>query len=76
MKSRFNSMNLLFLDEIFSSVDGDGVYCILGALRNICDQLGLNTFVINHAQMPTAIFDYCIKISKKSNFSEMEIEKV
>jgi DNA repair exonuclease SbcCD ATPase subunit len=76
MKIRFSTINLLFLDEIFSSIDPDGVYTILTTLRKICDQLGLNVFVINHAPMPTEIFDYRIDIQKKSNFSELSIEKV
>ena len=76
MKIRFSSINLLFLDEIFSSVDPDGVYTILNTLRKICDELGLNVFVINHAPMPTEIFDYKIEIQKRNNFSDLLVEKV
>ena len=76
MKIRFSSINLLFLDEIFSSVDPDGVYTILNTLRKICDDLGLNVFVINHAPMPTEIFDYKIEIQKRNNFSDLLVEKV
>jgi DNA repair exonuclease SbcCD ATPase subunit len=76
MKIRFSSINLLFLDEIFSSVDPDGVYTILNTLRKICDDLGLNVFVINHAPMPTEIFDYKVEIQKRNNFSDLIIEKV
>ena len=76
MKIRFSSINLLFLDEIFSSIDPDGVYTILNTLRKICDELGLNVFVINHAPMPTEIFNYKIEIQKKNRFSDLKIEKV
>jgi DNA repair exonuclease SbcCD ATPase subunit len=76
MKIRFSSINLLFLDEIFSSVDPDGVYTILNTLRKICDDLGLNVFVINHAPMPTEIFDYKMEIQKRNNFSDLLVEKV
>lgn len=76
MKIRFSSINLLFLDEIFSSIDPDGVYTILTTLRKICDDLGLNVFVINHAPMPTEIFDYRVDIHKRNNFSDLQIEKV
>lgn len=76
MKIRFSSINLLFLDEIFSSVDPDGVYTILNTLRKVCDDHGLNVFVINHAPMPTEIFDYKIEIQKRNNFSDLLIEKV
>ena len=40
MKIRFSSVNILFLDEIFSSVDPDGVHSILNTLRKLSDDLG------------------------------------
>lgn len=76
MKIRFSSVNILFLDEIFSSVDPDGVHSILTTLRKLSDDLGMNIFVINHAPMPTEIFDYKAEISKKNNFSDVGFEKI
>lgn len=76
MKIRFSSVNILFLDEIFSSVDPDGVHTILNTLRKLSDDLHINIFVINHAPMPTEIFDYKIEISKKNNFSDISFEKL
>ena len=76
MKIRFSSVNILFLDEIFSSVDPDGVHSILTTLRKLSDELKMNIFVINHAPMPTEIFDYKIEISKKNNFSDILFEKL
>lgn len=76
MKIRFSSVNILFLDEIFSSVDPDGVHTILNTLRKLSDELHINIFVINHAPMPTEIFDYKIEISKKNNFSDISFEKL
>jgi len=76
MKIRFSSVNILFLDEIFSSVDPDGVHTILNTLRKLSDDLNMNIFVINHAPMPTEIFDYKIEISKKNNFSDILFDKL
>lgn len=76
MKIRFSSVNILFLDEIFSSVDPDGVHTILSTLRKLCDDLKMNIFVINHAPMPTEIFDYKIEITKDNNFSDIKFEKL
>ena len=76
MKIRFSSVNILFLDEIFSSVDPDGVHTILRTLRKLSDDLQMNIFVINHAPMPTEIFDYKIEISKKNNFSDLTFEMI
>jgi DNA repair exonuclease SbcCD ATPase subunit len=75
MKMKFSSINLLFLDELFSSVDPEGVHSILSVLKTITDELGLNIFVINHAPMPHEIFDWKLEISKKNNFSSILIEK-
>lgn len=76
MKLKFSSINLLFLDELFSSVDPEGVHSILGILKTIASDLGLNIFVINHAPMPHEIFDWKLEITKKNNFSSLALEKI
>ena len=76
MKMKFNSINLLFLDELFSSVDPDGVHSILSILKSISSDLGLNIFVINHAPMPHEIFDFKLDIVKKNNFSSISLEAI
>jgi DNA repair exonuclease SbcCD ATPase subunit len=76
MKIRFSSVNILFLDEIFSSVDPDGVHSILNTLKKLSSDLKMNIFVINHAPMPTEIFDYKTEISKNNNFSDLLFEKI
>lgn len=75
MKIRFPGMNFLFLDEIFSSLDPDSIHCILKILKKNTRELGLNTFVIAHNQLPTEIFDYKIEIEKNNNFSNLTLEK-
>ena len=75
MKMKFSSINLLFLDELFSSVDPDGVHSILRILREVCKELGLNIFVINHAPMPHEIFDWKLEVAKANNFSWISIDK-
>lgn len=75
MKMKFSNINLLFLDELFSSVDPDGVYSIVSILKDLTKELGLNIFVINHAPMPHEIFDWKLEISKTNNFSTTSLEK-
>ena len=75
MKMKFSSINILFLDELFSSVDPDGIHSILKILRKITRDLGLNIFVINHAPMPHEIFDWKLEVSKTNNFSSISMEK-
>jgi DNA repair exonuclease SbcCD ATPase subunit len=76
MKLKFSSINLLFLDELFSSVDPDGVYSILSILKSTSSDLGLNIFVINHAPMPHEIFDWKLEVTKNNNFSSLALEKI
>jgi len=75
MKMKFSTINLLFLDELFSSVDPDGIHAILKILKKITRDLGLNIFVINHAPMPHEIFDWKIEVSKTNNFSNIQLDK-
>lgn len=75
MKLKFSSINLLFLDELFSSVDPDGIYSILKILQRTTRELGLNIFVINHAPMPHEIFDWKLEVRKMNNFSAITIDR-
>jgi len=76
MKMKFSGVNLIFLDEIFSSIDSDGIYHILKVLHKTCRELNLNIFVINHSQLPTEIFDYRMEITKNNGFSNVKMEKI
>lgn len=76
IKVRFPTLNVLFLDEIFSSVDSDGVYHILGILHETIKEAKMNAFVINHTVLPSELFDKKIEITKVSGFSEVSIELI
>lgn len=76
LKIKFHGINLIFLDEIFSSIDSDGVYHVLKILSNMSKELNLNIFVINHSQLPTELFDYRVDIEKNSGFSSFEISPI
>lgn len=76
MKTKFAGLNLIYLDEIFSSIDSDGIHHILKVLHKTCRELNLNIFVINHSQLPTEIFDFRAEITKNNGFSNLTIEKI
>lgn len=76
LKLRFPQLNLLFLDELLSSVDQDGVYNILKILAQVIKENKINTFVINHSVLPHEIFDKKISIFKDNGFSKFEIETI
>jgi DNA repair exonuclease SbcCD ATPase subunit len=75
MKLKFSTINLLFLDELFSSVDPEGVHAILKILKKNTREMGLNIFVINHAPMPHEIFDWKLEVTKSQNFSSITIDQ-
>jgi DNA repair exonuclease SbcCD ATPase subunit len=75
MKLKFSTINLLFLDELFSSVDPEGVHSILRILNKNTREMGLNIFVINHAPMPHEIFDWKLEVTKSQNFSSIAIDQ-
>ena len=76
MKMKYPYTNMIFLDEIFSSIDGDGQYHILKILREIVKDYKMNIFVISHYPLSYTEFDYKIDIIKNNGFSTFEIEKV
>ena len=76
LKLRFPQLNLLFLDELLSSVDADGVHNILKILSNVIKENNINTFVINHSVLPHEIFDKKLQIYRENGFSKIEIERI
>jgi len=76
LKLRFPELNLLFLDELLSSVDADGVHNILKILSQVIKDSKINTFVINHTSLPRELFDKEIQIYRENGFSKFSIEKV
>lgn len=74
MKMKFNNINILFLDELFSSVDPNGVYSILEILKDISAEMGLNIFVISPITMQHEMFDVKLEIKKVNNFSTIDTD--
>lgn len=76
VKMKFPMLNILFLDEVFSSVDTNNVYHMVKSLGKITRELKLNTVVVNHSSLPHEEFDYILRTSKNNGFSAIELEKV
>lgn len=76
MKMRFPELNILFLDEVFSSVDQGNIYHVIRILGKITRDMRLNTIVVNHAQLPHEEFDYILRTKKANGFSSIELEPV
>lgn len=76
MKMKFPGLNIIFLDELFSSIDANGIIQILEVVRETTKELNMNSFVVNHSPLPTEIFDYTVTVKKEKNYSQMQVEKV
>jgi DNA repair exonuclease SbcCD ATPase subunit len=76
LKIRYPSINLLFLDEIFSSIDGSGIHEIIGILKDTIQDTKLNTWVINHSELPVNLFDIKAEAYKEGGFSKLELETI
>jgi len=70
-------INVLFLDEIFSSIDMEGIENILHLLKDFADSYNINIFVVHHAMMNEEMFDRVIRINKDifSTIEEVVIQK-
>lgn len=68
-------INILFLDEIFASIDYIGVEDILRLLKSFASEYNINIFVVHHALMNEEIFDRIIRVNKEvfSSIEEVEI---
>lgn len=73
IKMKNHQVNVLFLDEIFSSLDKDSIYKTIEILKEFSKEHGLSIFVISHDPLPEELFNKKISIEKKNFFSEMTI---
>jgi DNA repair exonuclease SbcCD ATPase subunit len=68
-------INLLFLDEVFSSIDIDGIYSILKMLRKFANDYNINIFLVHHAMLESSYFDRVIRVEKNITSNIIEEEK-
>jgi DNA repair exonuclease SbcCD ATPase subunit len=65
------NINVLFLDEVFASIDVEGVYDILELLRKFANDYNINIFLVHHSILNNEYFDRIIRINKEV-FSQIE----
>jgi chromosome segregation protein len=58
-------INILFLDEVFSSIDLEGIDTILMLLKSFANDYNINIFVVHHAILSEEMFDKILKINKE-----------
>lgn len=71
-------INILFLDEVFSSIDLEGIDSILLLLKSFANDYNINIFVVHHAILSQEMFDRIIKINKEvfSSIEEFEYDEI
>jgi DNA repair exonuclease SbcCD ATPase subunit len=76
IKMKHNHMNVMFLDEIFSSLDKNNVYKAIEILKEYATLYNMTIFVVSHEALPEEFFNSKIFVKTQDHFSEMEISKV
>ena len=72
LKLQFGELNLLFLDELFSHVDINGMNDMIDILRNLCNDMKLNIYLIHHAKLENIMFDKIVQTKMIDGFSHLE----
>ena len=69
-------INILFLDEVFSSIDLENISKILALLKSFSNDYNINIFVVHHAVLNEEMFDRIIRIEKNvfSTIEEVQYE--
>ena len=71
-------INILFLDEVFSSIDIEGIDSILTLLKSFANEYNINIFVVHHAILNQEMFDRILKINKEvfSSIEEVDFSEI
>lgn len=72
LKLQFGELNLLFLDELFSHVDINGMNDMIDILRSLSNDMRLNIYLIHHAKLENIMFDKVLQTKMIDGFSHLE----
>jgi DNA repair exonuclease SbcCD ATPase subunit len=72
IKLKNNNVNLLFLDEIFSSLDVESIYRVVDLLKTFSKKYRMTIFVISHDPLPEELFDRKLSVANIENFSDIQ----
>ena len=71
LKLQFGELNLLFLDELFSHVDINGMNDMIDILKSLSTDMKLNIYLIHHAQLENSKFDRILETKRVDEFSRI-----
>jgi DNA repair exonuclease SbcCD ATPase subunit len=73
IKLKHNKVNILFLDEVFSSLDVDSIFRVVDLLKAFARKYNMTVFVISHDPLPEEYFDTKIQVENTDHFSDLKI---
>jgi DNA repair exonuclease SbcCD ATPase subunit len=73
IKLKHNKVNLLFLDEVFSSLDVDSIFRVVDLLKTFAKKYNMTVFVISHDPLPEEYFDTKIQVENTDHFSDLTV---
>lgn len=73
IKLKHNKVNVLFLDEVFSSLDVDSIFRVVDLLKTFSKKYNMTVFVISHDPLPEEYFDTKIQVENTDHFSDLAI---
>jgi len=68
------NLNILFLDEVFSSIDIESIDLILGLLKDFANEYKINIFLVHHSMLNSEHFDRILSIEKDIFTSINEVQ--
>lgn len=74
IKMKHPKINVMFLDEVFASLDQNNIERTIKILREFMDKYNMTLFAISHTTMPKQYFDHIISVSNDGMFSDMKID--
>lgn len=71
LKLKHHKVNLLFLDEVFSSLDVESIYRVVDLLKTFAKKYNMTVFVISHDPLPEEFFDVKLSVENVDHFSDI-----
>ena len=71
IKRRYSDNNILFIDEVVSSLDVETSGIVIGLLKYFAEEMKLNIFVVSHTNLDLDNFDKIIEVEKTNGFSHI-----
>ena len=73
IKMKHPKVNVMFLDEIFASLDQNNIEKTIKILRDFIRRYDMSLFAISHTMMPKEYFDHVIQVTNDGMFSDLSI---